>query len=62
MLTLETLESSLFFVLISYIIAFAFQIYMMYLNYKQSKVNNQMFELLQEVKEINKKLTNNKKK
>ena len=53
-LTADFLGNSLVFLLISYIVVFAFQVYMMYLNYKQSKVNNQMAELLTEVKEIKK--------
>jgi len=51
-ITADFLGNSLVFILISYIVVFAFQVYMMYLNYKQSKVNNQMAELLKEVKEI----------
>ena len=51
-LTPEILGNSFVLVLITYGIAFAFQIYMMYLNVKQSKVNNQMEELIKEVKEI----------
>ncbi len=51
-LTPELLGNSFVLVLITYGIAFAFQIYMMYLNVKQSKVNNQMEELIKEVKEI----------
>ena len=49
-LTPELLSNSFVIVLISYIIAFGFQLYMMYLNIKQSKVNNQMAELIKEVK------------
>lgn len=52
----ETLGNSILIMLITYFIAFAFQIYMMYLNWKQSKVNNQMAELLSEVKNIRKLL------
>lgn len=55
-LTPELLGNSFVIVLISYAIAFAFQLYMMYLNFKQSKVNNQMDELIKEVKEIKKEL------
>jgi hypothetical protein len=51
-LTAEFLGNSFIIVLISYIVIFAFQIYMMYLNWKQSKVNNQMEALLKEVKDI----------
>lgn len=60
-LTPELLGNSFVLVLITYGIAFAFQIYMMYLNIKQSKVNNQMAELIKEVKEI-KEIINKKKK
>lgn len=54
------LQGSIWFMLISYLVVFGFQIYMMYLNIKQSRVNNQMDELLKEVKEINKKLKRKK--
>lgn len=55
-ITPDFLEGSLWAALIAYFIAFAFQLYMMWLNYKQSKVNNQMNDLLTEVKEIKKLL------
>lgn len=48
----DFLGNSIIIVLISYIVLFAFQLYMMYLNWKQSKVNNQMQDLIKEVKEI----------
>ena len=51
-LTPDTLGNSFVILMISYVIAFGFQVYMMYLNWKQSKVNNQMQELIDEVKEI----------
>ena len=51
-LTPELIGNSFVVVLISYIVLFAFQLYMMYLNWKQSRVNNQMEELIKEVKEI----------
>jgi hypothetical protein len=60
-LTPELLGNSFIIVFISYIIAFGFQLYMMYLNIKQSKVNNQMTELIQEVKEIKEALKKTKK-
>lgn len=56
----DVLANSFWFVMTTYIIALGFQLYMMYLNIKQSKVNNQMAELLNEVKEINNKLKNKK--
>ncbi len=64
-ITPEFIGNSFIIVMISYAIAFAFQIYMAYLNWKQSKVNNQMQELIDEVKEIKeilKKPAKNKKK
>jgi uncharacterized membrane protein YgaE (UPF0421/DUF939 family) len=51
-LTPEFIGNSFIFVLIGYIIALAFQLYMMYLNWKQSKVNDQMSDLVKEVREI----------
>lgn len=60
-LTPELLGNSFVIVLFTYVLAFAFQIYMMYLNIKQSKVNNQMAELISEVKEIKNELKKKKK-
>lgn len=51
-LTTDFLEGSIVIALIGYAIAFAFQIYMLWLNIKQSKVNNQMNDLIEEVKAI----------
>ena len=51
-LTPEFIGNSFVVVLVSYIILFAFQLYMMYLNWKQSRVNNQMDDLIKEVREI----------
>jgi hypothetical protein len=51
-LTPELLGNSYVILLITYAIAFAIQLYMMYLNWKQSKVNNQMKELIEEVRQI----------
>ena len=48
----NVLGGSFIVLLIIYVIAFGFQIFMMYLNWKQSRVNNQMSELIAEVKEI----------
>ncbi len=51
-LTPDFLGGSLILILITYFIAFAFQLYMAYLNWKQSRVNNQMDDLLKEVRSI----------
>ena len=48
----DFLNGSLAIMMITYIIAFAFQLYMMWLNIKQSRVNNQMDDLINEVKKI----------
>lgn len=61
-LTTDFLEGSIVIALVGYAIAFAFQLYMMYLNIKQSRVNNQMADLLAEVKLIRKELQKTKKK
>ena len=55
-LTIDFLEGSIIFMIIGYLLALIFQIYMLYLNWKQSKVNNQMGDLLAEVKKIRKEL------
>jgi len=60
-LTPEFIEGSFWFVLFGYVLALAFQLYMLYLNWKQSKVNNQMGDLLNEVKEIRNLLEKKKK-
>jgi hypothetical protein len=60
-LTPDTLGNSFVVLMISYGIAFAFQMFMTYLNWKQSKVNNQMDELINEVKEIKGMLAKKKK-
>jgi hypothetical protein len=51
-LTPETLGNSLVVLFVTYFIVLAFQLYMMYLNWKQSRVNNQMDELIKEVRSI----------
>jgi cell division protein FtsL len=51
-LTPNMLGGSFVFLVISYIILFIFNVYVLYLNYKQSKVNDQMTELIAEVKAI----------
>lgn len=61
-LTPELLSGSIIIMVIIYVIAFAFQIYVLYLNWKQSKVNNQMKELIAEVKAIHKILDAKTKK
>lgn len=53
-LTPEALSNSIVIMIIAYFIAFAFQVYMLYLNWKQSNVNNQMHELIEEVRSIKK--------
>lgn len=62
MLTEGLVSGSLVFVMVGYVIALAFQLYMLYLNYKQSQVNNQMIELVNEVKLIRKELQATTKK
>ena len=59
-LTPNLIGNSFIIMLITYAIAFGFQMYMMYLNWKQSKVNDKMEDLISEVKEI-KKLIKSKK-
>ena len=54
------LEGSIIFMIIGYVLALVFQLYMLYLNWKQSRVNNQMGELLAEVKAIRKEITKKK--
>lgn len=53
-LTPELLGNSLIVVALSYILVVAFQIYVLYLNWKQSKVRDDMIELIEEVKKIRK--------
>ena len=48
--------TSLIVMLISYFVAFALQVYMLYLNWKQSKVKDITTELVSEVKAIRKLL------
>ena len=38
--------------LVTYVVVLAFQLYMMYLNIKQSRVNNQMDILIKEIKGV----------
>jgi len=40
----------------AYVVAFSFQIYMMYLNWKQSKVKDISTDLLKEMKRMNEQL------
>lgn len=51
-LTPELLGGSFLILLVTYFIAFMFQLYMMWLNIKQSRVNDQMRELIDEVKAL----------
>ena len=51
-ITPELLGNSFIVLLISYVVVFIFNIFMAYLNWKQSKVNNQMDDLIKEVREI----------
>ena len=60
-ITPELLGNSFVAILITYVVAFAFQVYMLYLNWKQSKVQNSMQSLLEEVKEIKQILKSKKK-
>ena len=60
-LTQQFLGNSIIFMLIGYVIVLAFQLYMMFLNWKQSKVNDQMSELVKEVKIIKKLIQKNNK-
>lgn len=55
-LTEGLLTGSIYVALIGYVIALLFQLYMLYLNYKQSRVNDQMGELVNEVKQIRKEV------
>jgi len=55
-LTPELAGTSLVVLLISYVIVFAFNLYMLYLNWKQSKVKDITNQLLEETKRTNKLL------
>ena len=55
-LTPELAGTSLVVMVIMYIVVFAFNIYMLYLNWKQSKVKDSVNELVVEVKNTNKLL------
>ncbi|MBN1175353.1 hypothetical protein JXA48_01795 [Candidatus Woesearchaeota archaeon] len=61
-LTPELIQGSFVLMVIIYVVAFAFQIYVLYLNWKQSKVNDQMAELISEVKAIRKELNKSSSK
>lgn len=58
----ELIKGSFVLMIIIYVVAFVFQVYVLYLNWKQSKVNDQMAELINEVKLIRKELNNKNKK
>ena len=51
-LTPDLLGNSLAALFITYFVVLAFQIYMIYLNWKQSKVKDEMGTLIKEVQEI----------
>lgn len=51
-LTPSFLGNSLVIVMVGYGIALVFQLYMMYLNWKQSKVKENTTEIIKELKEI----------
>jgi len=51
---------SLVFILAGYLVALLFQIYMLYLNWKQSKVKDTTTELVGEVRKIRKLLEKKK--
>ena len=61
-LTPELAGTSLVVMFIIYIIVVAFNIYMMYLNWKQSKVKEITSQMLEEIKKTNKLLGEIKKK
>ncbi len=61
-LTPESAATSLLVMFIVYGIAFAFQMYMLYLNWKQSKVKDTTTDLVNEVKAIRKLLEKKKGK
>ncbi len=58
----QFIGNSIIALIITYIILFAFNIYVLYLNWKQSKVNDQMKDMLSEVSKIREILENKKKK
>jgi len=51
-----TFIKSIWMFVVMYVVVFAFNIYILYLNWKQSKVKDQMGDLLIEVREIKKQL------
>lgn len=51
-LTPEMAGNSMIFVLVGYVIALVFQVYMLFLNWKQSRVKDTTQNLLIEIKEI----------
>lgn len=61
-LTPELAGTSLVVMIIMYVVIFAFNIYMLYLNWKQSKVKETTTQLVNEVKKTNKLLEEIKKK
>ena len=61
-LTPQSAGASLFVLLLSYFVAFALQIYMLYLNWRQSQVKGLTAELVSEVKAIRKILEEKKRR
>lgn len=57
-----TFNTSIWVLGITYVILIAFNVYILYLNWKQSKVKDQMTDLVKEVKEIKNILRNLEKK
>lgn len=52
----DFLAGSILFTIIFLVVGFAIQVYSIWLNWKQSKVRDQMSELLEEVRKIREKL------
>ena len=59
-ITPELISNSFIGILVTYVILFIFNVYVLYLNWKQSKVNDQMAEMLKEVKAIRKAMPKKK--
>lgn len=59
-LTPELAGQSVIIILVGYVIALIFQVYMLYLNWKQSKVKETTTDLLREVEKIRKILESGK--
>jgi len=61
-LTPQSAGASLVVLLLSYFVAFALQMYMLYLNWKQSKVKELTTQLVDEVRAIRKLLEEKKRR